>query len=478
MTTNAIYERLKSAVNLSPLASVILSVKKEKDSSACEITFFAVNKVFAANVKKMYKDGDSFKNDSDIEGLSYTFFLPKEPKFEDICYKAAWNGEFIHTYVDTTNMYGFWTEDILSPIDLEYEEDSDIRLCQFSYTLNREMDTGKYAVVPPDIASFVIKTCLQLRNEDDFSASMDIVTKDIREYTNSYATAIMTVTPDLYKFDVISEAVRDNEVCIKDLFEDVPYEVVETWEWLVGETNCIIIKDEQDMKIYEEKSPDWVATLRKNKVQSLILVPFMHQNAIIGYLYITNFDTSHTLRLKETIELVSFFLSSEVANHMIMERLEYLSTIDMLTGVYNRNCMNVNVDELSTKLKLHPKPFSVAFCDLNGLKSINDNVGHNDGDRLLKDAASVLKDIFEGDQIYRAGGDEFTIISLHGTKEDFEDKIKALREEACDPDWLCFAIGYYHDESSGNLRLALRYADEQMYKDKDAYYAAHPEKRR
>jgi GGDEF domain-containing protein len=105
-------------------------------------------------------------------------------------------------------------------------------------------------------------------------------------------------------------------------------------------------------------------------------------------------------------------------------------------------------------------------------------VGHNDGDRLLKDAASVLKEIFVGDQIYRAGGDEFTIISLHGTEQDFMQKIAMLKQEACDPDWLYFAVGYYHDESNGNLRLALRYADERMYKDKDAYYAAHPEKRR
>lgn len=477
MSNSKLYEKLKTAACAMHLASAVLAVKKNDDGSVGSITFFAINKIFEENVISMFQDTD-YPNAESIEGQPYTTFLPKEPKFEDICFKSAWNDEYIHTYVDTTNMYGFWTEDILVPLAVEDNDEEDIKYCMFSYTLNKEMDTGKYATVPPDIASFVIKTCLQLRNEDDFMASMDIVTKDIREYTNAYATCIMTVTPDLFKFDVISESVRNDEICIKEVFEDIPYEIVETWEGLVGETNCIIIKDENDILYYETKSPAWVATLRQNDVHSLILVPFVHQNAIIGYLYITNFDTEQLVRLKETVELVSFFLSSEVANHMIMERLEYLSTIDMLTGVYNRNCMNVNVDELSTKLKLHPKPFSVAFCDLNGLKSINDNVGHSDGDRLLKDAASVLKEIFVGDQIYRAGGDEFTIISLHGTEQDFMQKIAMLKQEACDPDWLYFAVGYYHDESNGNLRLALRYADERMYKDKDAYYAAHPEKRR
>jgi diguanylate cyclase (GGDEF)-like protein len=307
---------------------------------------------------------------------------------------------------------------------------------------------------------------------------MDIVTKDIREYADSFSSCIMTITPDMYKFDIISESVRDNALSIKDLFADIPYEVVETWEWLVGETNCIIIKSPEDMAFYEEKSPAWVASLRKNDVKSLVLVPFIHQNAIIGYLYITNFDISETTRLKGAIELVSLFLSSEVANHMIMDRLEYLSNIDMLTGVFNRNSMNVAVDELSTKLKLNPRPFSVAFCDLNGLKSINDNDGHESGDQLLKDAARVLKKIFIKDKIYRAGGDEFTIISTESTEQEFIQKVALLKQEACDPDWLYFAVGYYHDATDGNLRLAMRYADERMYKDKDAYYKAYPDKRR
>ena len=181
--------------------------------------------------------------------------------------------------------------------------------------------------------------------------------------------------------------------------------------------------------------------------------------------------------VKETLELVSFFLTAEVANHFFLERLEYLSNVDMLTGVYNRNCMNINVDELSLKLEFNPKPFTVAFCDLNGLKTINDNGGHDKGDKLLVYAADVLKEVFKDDKIFRAGGDEFTIISF-SPKFEFEEKIKFLREKACDPDWLYFAIGYYHDEDSGNLRLAMRYADEAMYKDKDKFYEMYPDKRR
>lgn len=469
--SNYTYENFKLMVNMFNIPASILKVYQNDDGSCGDIIMYAINDVLEANYKKLFAAEGEEKQ---VEGVPYYHNMQKEPKFEDVCYKAAFRNEKNHTYIDTTMMYGFWTENILYPIG---QPEGNVGYCLFMYTLNKSMDTGKYALVPPDIASFVIKTCLNLRNDEDFFTNMAVVTQDIREYTDSYAACIMTVTPDLYKFDVISECVRDNEICIKEIFENIPYEIVETWEDLLGETNCIIIKNDVDMKYYEEKAPRWVETLRENKVNSLILVPFMHQNTIIGYLYITNFNVDNISRLKETMELVSFFLSSEAANHLIMDRLEYLSNIDMLTGVFNRNSMNVNVDELATKLKVNPIPFNVAFCDLNGLKSINDNEGHNNGDQLLKDAANVLKDIFEGDKIYRAGGDEFTIISFDN-EQTFMQKIATLKQEACDPDWLYFAVGYYHDEKDGNLRLALRYADERMYKDKDAFYQSHPEKRR
>ncbi len=481
--TNEKYKRLKEYLSLSPIPSAILSVEKLPDGSCGEMRFVAINEPLKKNYYEIFMSsesdpGISLENaESKIEGQLYNQHVPKEPNFEAVCLKAAWEGQFINTYVDTSKIYGFWTQDIINPI-AEESDDPNIRLCQFSYTLNKEMDTGKFATVSPDIASFVIKSCLELRNEKEFHESIENVTRDLREYTDSYAASIVTIDKEARTFEVVSADVRNNDKDIKKVFSEFSYEIVESWEMICQNTNDIIIKDEHDIRVLEKKAPEWVRTLRENDVESLCLVPFIHQEAIIGYLYITNFDVSSLVRIKETVELLSFFLTAEIANYFFLQKLEYLSNVDILTNVYNRNCMNTHVDELSIKLKLHPVPFSVAFCDLNGLKTINDKDGHNDGDRLLKDAANLLKEIFEDDLIFRAGGDEFTIISLNCTKEDFEKKIEDLKEEACDPDWLCFAVGYYHDESNGNLRLALRYADELMYKDKDAYYEKHPEKRR
>lgn len=480
--TNEKYNILKAFLNQIPIPSAVMSVEKDASGNCGELRFAVINDVFKKSYYEMFAGTENDANisydnfEKTIEGNLYTMHLPKEPNFEDVCFRAAWKGEFINTYVDTTKMYGFWTQDILNPIT-EKSDDPNISYCQFSYTLNKEMDTGKFAAVSPDIASFVIKACLELRNEHKFLESMETVTKDILEYTNSYAASTLTIDKEFRSYDIISAASSDPLNDIRAIFAKFPYEIVESWEALVKTTNSIIIKDEHDLDFYEEKAPAWVKTLRINNVQSLCLVPFSHGGETIGYLYITNFDVSHLVRIKETIELISFFLSSEVANHLFLQRLEYLSNVDMLTGVFNRNCMNVNVDELALKLEFNPRPFNVAFCDLNGLKTINDNGGHEQGDKLLVYAADVLKEVFATDKIYRAGGDEFTIISFD-TEKNFEDKIKLLREKASDPDWLHFAIGYYHDADSGNLRLAMRYADERMYKDKNKFYEQYPDKRR
>ena len=221
------YEYLKGISNLSPIACTILSVKKNPDGSCGEIRFFAINDVF----KKSYYDlfaseavGDkpSFDDfEKTIEGQLYTAHLPKEPNFEDVCFKAAWGKEYINTYVDTTKLYGFWTQDILTPIE-GISDDPDIRYCSFCYTLNREMDTGKFATVSPDIASFVIKACLELRNDNEFEPSMQKVTEDLRVFTEGYACSILTIDKDFRSFNVISGDVRNNELDIKKYFFAIP----------------------------------------------------------------------------------------------------------------------------------------------------------------------------------------------------------------------------------------------------------------
>lgn len=313
--------------------------------------------------------------------------------------------------------------------------------------------------VQPDIACFVIKTCLNYRDQGDFYAGMEAMTEDVRQFTGSFAASVISLSKNSEHFEVVSASVRDNALDLYELFEDIPYEIVESWEWLVYDADSIIIRNEEDMKEIEAKAPEWVKTLRDNNVVSLCLVPFVHQNATIGYLYITNFDTEHLERVKQTIYLISLFLASELSHHLFVARLKNISNVDTRTGVLNRNAMNNMVDELSVQLQNQPRLFSVAFCYLNTLKTVNKNRGHEAGNDLLRDAGKILRDVFEGDYIYRSSGDEFAVISTTSTEEEFEEKVEKLRDLASDPEWVYFTVGHYTDTSDGMLHSAMHFAN-------------------
>ncbi len=319
---NSIKEDLKKLVGYNRLPTCVLSAEKKADGTHGEVRICAINEAFKRSFFSVF--ADFHKNEikyDDFEdfvvGKSYTTFLPKEPKFEDLVFKAAWDGEFVHTYVDTTRVYDYWTEDILLPVCCEHEDN--IAYCQFMYNLNKEMDTSKFAAVSPDISSFVIKTCLELKNDYDFKSSLATVAKDIREYTNSFTVAMLSLNSNEQSFEIISESILSDAFSVKEIFKDISYNVVDSWSALMEGTNEIIIQNEDDMVLYESKAPEWVYTLRRDNVKSLCLVPFIHHKKTIGYLFIANFDIAETTRIKACIELVSFFLSSELANYLHTE---------------------------------------------------------------------------------------------------------------------------------------------------------------
>ena len=99
------------------------------------------------------------------------------------------------------------------------------------------------------------------------------------------------------------------------------------------------------------------------------------------------------------------------------------------------------------------------------------------GDNLLKNAACALEEVFDSSDIYRAGGDEFTVIVMGITEEELEEDVKKIRE-ASDKYEVSLAIGASFESDKKNIRTALRLADERMYEDKKRYYELHPEKKR
>ena len=90
------------------------------------------------------------------------------------------------------------------------------------------------------------------------------------------------------------------------------------------------------------------------------------------------------------------------------DRLKYLSAHDSLTGLYNRMHFETEFERVSKGRKY---PLSIIVADLDGLKVVNDTLGHAAGDEMIKSAASLLSHVFRGDDLVaRLGGDEFVVL--------------------------------------------------------------------
>ncbi len=156
--------------------------------------------------------------------------------------------------------------------------------------------------------------------------------------------------------------------------------------------------------------------------------------------------------------------------------LEFRSSHDVLTGLYNRQYFENEIERLQKSRRF---PISILVMDMNGLKEINDSLGHAAGDEQLQKAALVIRKAFRPDDVVaRIGGDEFVVLLPESDQEAAQKAVdrveKVLKEHnqlTMDVNPVSFAIGYATTESSTNLREVFRIADRQMYLDKETYYS-------
>lgn len=155
----------------------------------------------------------------------------------------------------------------------------------------------------------------------------------------------------------------------------------------------------------------------------------------------------------------------------VISHLEYLSMHDQLTGLYNRNFFDLELERLKDKMAY---PITLISCDVDGLKLINDSLGHETGDQLLKKCAAVLAaSLRNSDKLARVGGDEFCVI-MPNTKrtvgEEIAQRIKINIESynRQEPDLpLGLSLGLATAEHEGmEFKDLFRQADDRMYRDK------------
>ncbi|HEX2211310.1 MAG TPA: two-component regulator propeller domain-containing protein [Longimicrobium sp.] len=162
------------------------------------------------------------------------------------------------------------------------------------------------------------------------------------------------------------------------------------------------------------------------------------------------------------------------------EMLRDLSLHDDLTGLYNRRGLLALAEQQVREAERHGRGFGVVFADLDGLKWINDTLGHPEGDRAIRDAARLIRASFrDADVVARLGGDEFAVLvaseregetgaAMQSATSRLMQSVARYNASGERPFQLSLSLGFsqYDPAAPRSIDMLLKAADEEMYAHK------------
>ena len=457
----------------------VLSVEKKPDGTCGTVRIVTGNQKYLDSLELAGGSVD-VGNEKKVEFVpdsEYTRYIPKDLNFEDVCFRAAVQKQPLHNCVHMPR-YPFDIMAYLMPLE---SGDDRIGYCTYTQMLIPKSDRNLRSLnISQETAMDIIGTCIKLRDDKPFQEIMQEVLEDIRGICDAEFCCILLLDESRRKCSVLGQARAPGSDLpwMEKYMDDDFYALMETWQDTLRGSFCLIVSNEQEMEMIRERNPEWHLSLKGAGVKGLVLFPLFSRGRLLGYIYAANFQAEKAQHIRDTLELTTYFVASEIANNLFIEQLRMLGKTDILTGVQNRNAMNDRITELCADPAKIPGSLGVIFADMNGLKYTNDHFGHNAGDRLLKDAAVILQSTFVGAEIYRAGGDEFLVLLPGTTEADMRKKIADIKKKAAMFDNVSFAAGGCFLQPGMDLRDAMAEADAQMYRDKGNFYRKYPELKR
>lgn len=245
-----------------------------------------------------------------------------------------------------------------------------------------------------------------------------------------------------------------------------------------------VIKTDQPLLADYKKLQKMIARREFNVMGSItdksiwLGVPLKVEDRVIGAMAVQSY-TNPNLYHEEDIKLMEFVsnqIATAIERKRMEEELKKLAHYDTLTGAYNRG---YGLELLQRQLKLSKRdksPLLLAYSDLDNLKDINDEFGHDGGDRAMVQVAKLFKSILrEVDIIIRMGGDEFLLIFLDSSlneipiiKKRLSKELTRLNQISQKPYKIEFSTGFsnYDPANPQSMYELIRIADQNMYKEK------------
>lgn len=247
-----------------------------------------------------------------------------------------------------------------------------------------------------------------------------------------------------------------------DNLHNLPKAILADWNDLFDPTQNIIICDLEDIR---ESHPLPYGFLKQQQIWGLMISQLVIDDAVIGFIGVDN-----PRHLGDDLSLLwslAYFVTMEQKKRTMEEQLRHMSCHDSLTGLLNRHSYNLLLQRLD---KVDLTSTGVLFADLNGLKKINDSVGHEEGDRFINSVSQIISRHFRKEELFRIGGDEFVAVCLDIPEDLFHEKVRALRREVEALHPKALALGSVWRERGGRLAEMISLADQAMYAHKKEHH--------
>ncbi|MBN2300552.1 MAG: GGDEF domain-containing protein [Acholeplasmataceae bacterium] len=209
----------------------------------------------------------------------------------------------------------------------------------------------------------------------------------------------------------------------------------------------------------------------------LAFINYYQIGDFLSYHIDTIFQIAITLALFtvfiDIIVIINKILFNEIENKLeenqdLVSKLELITKVDYLTGLYNRKSLEEKANLLIEECTKEGKSFQYIFIDLDSFKDVNDLYGHHFGDQVLIHFGELLKN--KAKYVYRFGGDEFIII-LEDALVNAEDLIEAIKNQCllCENQFAfqpVFSYGIHRWQAGETYTDLMNTTDLMMYQNK------------
>lgn len=340
------------------------------------------------------------------------------------------------------------------------------RPCRMEVAINVNRYVDEVATAKQDLAAErkLVKCIENLVLSTDFDAAVNSMLETILEHYSADRAYIFEFDWTLDVTHNTYEICRDGITPEKDNLQNVPIEVVALWvDIFQNQHRKINIIEDVDALMDDPTRRIEYDCLHPQGIKSLITVPIFVSGELHGFLGVDN-PHAH-MDAPEMLAQITYIAANELQKRTLTDELIVKSYLDPLTGLRNRLAYDETLGHLLGK----EIPIGVGFLDLNGLKWINDNLGHDMGNKALRRICEILLKYIQKEYIYRISGDEFVIIWPEVDYPAFSTAVGRLEAAlAVEEDLASFGFVWGTEEDVG---VAVRKAEQAMQTQKNKFYA-------